>query len=231
MMPGSRRLVRVSFVALGIAAALPAMAFACNGSNGALGGTPSGDDGGATDEADAPTTPLPSEDAPTSLVGDTAPGIDTFVPLNPYDGSSVPEGGARTDPGVLECPYPNTCNQFAGDRCCVGEEGGACVVPGVTCPASGVTVTCNQIADCRVGTLCCGTVAVLDDGGFTSVNAACAAGCDAGPPSVQLCRTSGECPDGGPCVVQACSDGNRYELCGVYTSPPDAGFVFNCAPL
>ncbi len=208
------------------------MAFGCNGSNGALTGTPSGPslDGGAGEDGDASSSFVTSNDAPGSLIVDTAPPIDTFVPLNSFDGSDRPEGGAPLTPGVIGCELPTTCNEFAGDKCCVSAGGGSCVVEAGACPAESVVVTCNEADDCRLGSTCCGTVTSFD-GGFTSIGAQCAASCAPAPKGAQLCRTSAECPDGGPCVVQGCSDGNRYELCGVYTSPPDAGFVFNCAPL
>jgi hypothetical protein len=227
-MPSS--LVRTSLAALGIAAAFPVLAFACNGSSGATGGTPSApaEDATAPDDADAQSIVVVPNDAPASLLGDTAPAPDTFVPFNTYDAADIPDGGLPTKPGVLACGA-TTCDQFAGVQCCLGDEGGACYVEAAACPGTSLSMTCDEIGDCRVGTSCCAAVTSLDDGGYTGLASACAVTCTA-PTNVQVCRTNGECPDGGLCVVQRCPDGYTYELCGLYTSPADAGFVFNCAP-
>jgi hypothetical protein len=99
----------------------------------------------------------------------------------------------------------------------------------VACPAGNLSVSCNEAADCVVGTRCCGTVTTPDDGGLVSLGAECAATCPS-PLKAQLCRTNEECPDGGPCVIQTCPDGYTYELCGVYTAPADAGLPFSCTP-
>jgi hypothetical protein len=204
-----------------------ALAFACNSSSGALLGAPGqAADGGVSEDTGVPDTSI-ADDAPVSFIVDSAL-PDTFVPLNTYDAADLPDGGTRVTPGIIGCELPTTCNQFAANQCCVGAEGGACLVGSVTCPGDTVSVTCNESADCRVGTVCCGTVTPLD-AGFTGMSAECAATC-AAPPLAQLCRTNGECPDGGPCVIQACSDGNSYELCGVYTAPADSGLTFTCTP-
>jgi hypothetical protein len=215
---------RPVLIALTLACALPALAFACNGSSGALTGGNPGGDSGSSEDAGALEA---ASDAPVSFIVDGgAP--DTFVPLNAVDAADIPDGGARVTPGVIGCELPTTCNQFAANQCCVGAEGGACLVGSVTCPSDTVSVTCNESADCVVGKVCCGSVVELD-AGFTGVSAACAASCTV-PPLVQLCRTNGECPDGGPCVIQTCSDGNTYELCGLYTAPVDASSAFTCTP-
>lgn len=218
---------RFAPLALALTGALPPLFFACTSADSSLlGGAPAqpGADASPVGDSAATTTPI-GLDAPASFIVDSAP-PDTFVPLNAVDAADIPEGGTRVSPGVIGCGPQATCNAFASNQCCVGATS-VCQAASVSCPPGAVSVTCNEAADCVVGKVCCGTVGSLD-GGSVGVSAECATTC-AVPPRTQLCRTNGECPDGGPCVVQTCSDGKTYELCGLYASPDDGG-AFSCAP-
>ena len=94
-----------------------------------------------------------------------------------------------------------------------------CIDAGATCPPATGLVTCNESADCPHDQLCCAAF-FGGDGGY--ISATCATTCPA--PGMQLCRTNGEC-SGDKCVVQKCSDGQIYEMCGLSSSP-----AFPCGP-
>ena len=212
----------VASVTVVLAVAATAVFVACSsGSTDSLSGGPRGDgDSSVTDGSS-----LANEDAPLGLIADV--GVDTGPPLNSVDAADIPEGGAKVTPGVIACASVGTCNAFAGIQCCPGDDdgGGACVAASLTC-APGGSLRCEESADCIVGTVCCGSVTPVDDaGGGPYLSTACAASCAAlHAPPIQLCRTNGECGDAGPCVIETCSDGNTYELCGGSTGLlPDGG--------
>jgi hypothetical protein len=220
------RLVPVAFaaaglVAIGIACGSSSQAPADDGGVGAESGVPS--EGGG-EEFDGPAT----TDSSTSFIVDSGV-VDTGLPLNRVDAAGTPEGGRAVTPGVIACGA-DTCNAFASVQCCLSGNGGTCMSTAVACPAGSAATTCNELADCVVGTLCCGAIVAFDGGGG-GLAASCSSTCAA--PRPRLCRTNAECPDGGPCVRQACSDGYEYEFCGVYAPAPlpgDAGSPFTCAP-
>ena len=224
------RVVALALLAFG---SLGAALVACGGDDSsALGGGPGGptggDDGGHAGDATI------GHDG--SAVGPHDAGIDTTpLPLNSYDAADIPEGGLKVTQGVVGCGEGETCNAFAGNQCCVGgdQDGAACVATSVACAPGASSIECNESADCTVGTVCCGDVTAFD-GGYV-LTTRCKASCGAG---AQLCRTNGECAydagdeAGGPagCVLQQCSDGMQYEMCGVYQSAPDAAVPFACNP-
>jgi hypothetical protein len=185
-------------------------------------------DGGNAGSDDAPVTIGPGSEDGSQQPVDAGP-PDAGPPLNSVDASDLPEGGLHVTSGVITCGTA-TCNAFANNHCCtaVDDGGGECLANAVACGVGG-SMACDESADCVVGTVCCGTVgssATFDDGG-DYLSSACAAACT--PVGVQLCRTNGECGDAGPCVVQTCSDGNTYEMCGVF-APDDGGGAFSCTP-
>jgi hypothetical protein len=212
-----------------ISSAVPAgiVVAACSDPISSLVG-PIHDGGNAGGGDDAPVTIGTSGDGSTQQPVDAGP-PDTGPKLNSVDASDIPEGGLRVTAGVITCGAA-TCNAFANNHCCTAADdgGGECLANAVACGAGG-TMACDESADCVVGTVCCGTVAssaTFDDGG-SYLSSACATAC--APAGVQLCRTNGECGDAGPCVVQTCSDGNTYEMCGVF-APDDGGGAFSCTP-
>jgi hypothetical protein len=191
------------------------------------GGAHDGGGGGSTDDAPVTIGPTSDDGSPQQPVDAGPP--DTGPHLNSVDAADLPEGGLHVTAGVITCGTA-TCNAFANNHCCTAAEdgGGECLANAVSCGVGG-SMACDESADCVVGTVCCGTVgtsATFDDGGGY-LSSACAAACT--PAGVQLCRTNGECGDAGPCVVQTCSDGNTYEMCGVF-APDDGGGAFSCTP-
>jgi hypothetical protein len=151
----------------------------------------------------------------------------------------TPPNGLGVDPGVVTCGNVGndgcvTAYGFQNSggvpdtECCAGPGepgGGACEEAGTTCPPRTGTILCNEEADCNVGNYCCGTItpdpadAAPDSGGGNVALTCCP------NPKVQFCRTNGECQNGQKCVVQTCSDGLTYEICGVYAP---AGSTFTC---
>jgi len=124
----------VASIALVLAGAVPALVAACSGgSNDSLGGI------GPHDGQDG-SIGSGSEDARLGLVVDV--GVDTGPPLNSVDAADRPEGGTKVTPGVILCPNVGTCNAFAGQQCCLGDDGGACLSTSRTC-APGGSFTCN----------------------------------------------------------------------------------------
>jgi hypothetical protein len=206
----------VASIALVLAGAVPALVAACSGgSNDSLGGI------GPHDGQDG-SIGSGSEDALLGLVVDV--GVDTGPPLNSVDAADRPEGGTKVTPGVILCPNVGTCNAFAGQQCCLGDDGGACLSTSRTC-APGGSFTCNESADCIVGTVCCGIYAYDEAGAGPYLSSTCAASCTTS--HVQLCRTNGECGDAGPCVIEPCSDGLVHEFCGGFNPTlPDGGAFF-----
>jgi hypothetical protein len=127
-------------------------------------------------------------------------GVDTGI-----DAGEVPE----STPGVVICgPTPCTLPS----SCCAtvpSAPGGP--IPTV-CQAStescaGYAITCDERADCAKGESCC---IGLGDGGDR--RAACARAC----PTIQACRTDGECLDGKTCKHLTCF-GLRLWVCGPNT--------------
>jgi hypothetical protein len=234
-----RKLRFLASVTLVLAAAVPAIVVACGGgSSNSLGGTSSHDAG---EDAEA-SIYVPSEDAPSEYIPDA--NFDAVLPLNMVDGSDRPEGGALVTPGVILCGG-GTCNAFAGNQCCTGDEEGTCLSSAVPCPTGGGSMLCNESADCVQGDVCCGSLDSHDagifdagDGGVFRIDAGplfvsslCTTSCNT--TLIQLCRTNSECEDSGPCVIQSCPDGHTYELCGVFSLPvvSDGGPSFACTPL
>ena len=226
-MRAARSLVPTGLVLSGV---LVAIGLACGSSSGPLGdasgdgggeGDGGGGDGGVTDITDSGAG---ATDSPISFIVDSSP-PDTGLPLNMVNDAEVPEGGLAVHARVISCGPQMTCNAFAAVQCCLGDDGGTCFSTSVSCPAGAASTRCNESADCVIGTVCCGDVVVFDAGN-AGVSALCTKTCAA--PRPQLCRTNGECPEGGPCVPQTCSDGNQYEFCGVYGAGDDGGGAFSC---
>jgi hypothetical protein len=133
------------------------------------------------------------------------------------DVNDVPDGGVLVYPLMVTCGAGALCDLQASTGCCTGPGIAAptCLDAGATCPASAGLATCNEEADCPVGTRCCASLFAGSDGGPGYLSAACAASCPA--PEIQLCRTNGEC-SGDRCVIQTCPDKQKYEMCGLSTS-------------
>ncbi len=143
------------------------------------------------------------------------------------DAFDLPPGGEFVNPGEVDCFFDGGWCQASAGPCCrgPGADGGAlCLADAsiTTCPASTVTITCNETADCPYGQRCCATPPP-DAGGFLS--AQCAASC--GSTQVQLCRTNSECPSDA-CHIEKCPDGIVYEMCDLY-SP--ASFPCTAVPI
>lgn len=216
---------RIACVCASLAAPLGIVVAACNDPLGNIGSGGILDDGGGLSIFNDAIALGPLEDGAAGPFDAGPP--DTGPKLNSVDASDVPEGGLQVTGGVITCGA-STCNAFGGYHCCTADDdgGGTCVANAISCAVGG-SMACDESADCVVGTACCGTVgssAAFDDGG-AYLSSACAAACS--PAGVQLCRTNGECGDAGPCVIQTCSDGNTYEMCGVF-APDDGGGAFSC---
>jgi hypothetical protein len=145
--------------------------------------------------------------------------------INPLD---IPAGGRVVNPGVVSCGQGDAGCDFTQTptECCLGPgapKGGACFDAGATCPSGSGVVTCNEAADCLLTQVCCATMTPTSGG--TSVTATCEPTCAA--PSMQMCRTNGECKGTDKCVIQTCPDGLLYELCGTYSDPASS---LQCSP-
>jgi hypothetical protein len=142
---------------------------------------------------------------------------DDGVPPGVIYGFDTPPGGRLVNPGIVACGGAQ-CEVRFGGLCCAGPGvagGGQCFDAGLSCPPGTGEILCNEKADCKANQSCCASPP--SSGGY--LTAACALSCTGA--QIQLCRTNGECP-GGACVIQKCSDGIVYEVCGLSTS---AGFA------
>jgi hypothetical protein len=113
--------------------------------------------------------------------------------------------------GAQSCDTPS-------QYCCVsrntdGSTTPACRADGTTCDNPAIEMHCDEAGDCAEGQICC---SALGAGGAPLLT--CAPSC--GMFGVQVCRTSAECRNGKPCVVQTCM-GHTVETCGPL--PPQAG--------
>ena len=165
------------------------------------------------------------------------PGTTNYV-----DSEDTPAGGVLVNAGVITCGLSAGCDTNEGNiGCCSGPGatgGGVCVLDSGECPTGTGLMTCNETADCDVSPVngalqpCCATVVQSGDGGVLSSECSSTTSCPsvASSPTLQLCRTNGECPND-KCVIQLCPDGLIYEMCGLSTSasfpctlvPPDGG--------
>jgi hypothetical protein len=200
------------------------------------GGVPSGDDMTALDGGTVMTTGDGS--APTQNV-DEAGGDANGTPPPAVP---VPEGGAPSDPGFVSCNGA-PCAVNAGNSCCVttADDGGpkeTCNPPNTGC--SGLTIFCDEAADCNGGA-CCQQINGIAVAGSTS----CASShtCPGvGTETFQTCRTDAECdaPGGGGipgrCLPQTCTNTLpmrtlRIEGCAVSQGAGDktGGPLVTCA--
>jgi hypothetical protein len=170
------------------------------------GGFPSGDDttapdaGGFTMTGDGSTPAQGSSDAGTDANGGPP-------------GTPVPEGGAPSDPGSVVCNGA-PCAVNSGYSCCVttADDGGpkeTCNPPNTGC--TGLTIFCNEAADCNGG-VCCQQIKGIAVAGSTSCTSSSAC-TGVGMQTFQTCRTNSECgaADGGGvpgrCIPQTCTNG------------------------
>src|ERR1700722_12269989 len=117
-----------------------------------------------------------------------------------------PGGGAPSDPGFVSCNGA-PCPVNAGNSCCVttADDGGPKETgnpPNTGC--SGLTIFCNEAADCNGGA-CCQQINGIAVAGSTS----CASShtCPGvGTETFQTCRTDAECGAGGRCIPQTCTN-------------------------
>jgi hypothetical protein len=208
------------------------------GKHGDSGVSPGDDDSGVAAGGDGG---LPGSDAggPTgdgSIIGTADAGHDAGGGPPPIP---VPEGGAMSDPGSVQCNGA-PCDVSTGNFCCVeAADGGAtetCKGPNSVC--SGLTRKCDEASDCNGG-VCCQAIVGIALAGSTSCQTSC-------PGAFQTCRTDGECgadTDASAlkrCVPQVCTNTNpprtlTIEACAVPPSPGDpnggSGALAYCAPV
>jgi hypothetical protein len=124
----------------------------------------------------------------------------------------VPDGGAPSTPMMVTCGA-TSCDTGGSmpQQCCVSGDGGTCTAFTTGC-SSGITVPCDEAADCTGGSVCC---QVLECGQHsTSCKTTCAT------TDFQLCRTDSECgttSDAGAakkCIVQMCGSSLVGPTCG-----------------
>lgn len=189
-------------VSLGFVVSGAALFLACGGSGdtipvdvdgGSVDGTAADSGGNATDAAASDSGPVDSgSDAPTRGDG------------------GVPEGGRPSDPGVVACGVATTCSPTPGEFCCVDVDGGfiGCGPgPSLSFCMGKFQEHCDESADCDAGVPeCCVSFGGPVDPPGTACRTSCAGG-------VQVCKTSAECKNGMPCVVQTCR-GQLLETCG-----------------
>lgn len=169
------------------------------------GGLPSGDDTTAPDGG----VVMPVGDSSTAAqeAGDAGQDANVGTP-----GIPVPEGGAPSDPGSVPCNGA-PCAVNAGYSCCVAtaDDGGpkeTCNPPNTGC--GGLTIFCNEAADCNGGVCCQQINGIALPGSTSCVSGATCPG--VGTQTFQTCRTHSECgaADGGGipgrCIPQTCTN-------------------------
>jgi hypothetical protein len=167
------------------------------------GGPPSGDDTTAMDAGVPMTVGDGSAQGPGDAGAEAGSG-PTAIP--------VPEGGAPSDPGSVSCNGA-PCAVNAGYSCCVttADDGGpkeTCNPPNTGC--SGLTIFCNEAADCNGG-VCCQQINGIAVAGSTSC-ASSGACPGVGTQTFQTCRTDRECGAAdaggipGRCIPQTCTN-------------------------
>jgi hypothetical protein len=119
-----------------------------------------------------------------------------------------------------------TCTTSSNECCASPDGGGSCIADNGAC-TGGVTLACDEAADCSGGAVCCQVLAC-------GTNASsCKATCGTG--DFQPCRTDSECglsTDAGAakqCIVQTCSslctgEHETVEACA-YPTTTGSGFV------
>jgi hypothetical protein len=161
----------------------------------------------------------PSEDSGPADTG--SPGDDDAASAD--GGQTIPDGGLPPTPGEVACG--NLSCDVPENQCCIPFVGGAATcVPSTQACIGGVTVDCNEAADCSHGDVCC--VSILG-GPTTTAQFACQAAPCGSPADghAQACRTNQECIGGAACTVQVC-EGVTVELCGL----PNFDNAYQCTP-
>jgi hypothetical protein len=204
-----------------------------------------GGDDGTTPSGDG-ASPTQGDDGSPIVVGDDGGGT-----LPPSDGGAaeaapsppaipVPEGGAPSDPGSVQCGGA-ACDVSQGNSCCVTQTDAGpketCAPPNTPC-TGGTKVECDEAADCNGG-VCCQTIQGIALVGGTSCMTSCTQGA-----TFQTCRVDSECggPDAGAalqrCIPQTCTNANpmrslKIEACAVPPGPGNAagGPLAYCAAL
>lgn len=202
---GTSRALAADMKSLALLALLPLAILACESDSSPDAASPARDDAGATEPPRAPSEPPGSrleagaadagaEAAPTADAGGTT--------------CDAPDGGLPCDPGIVRCGAESCATP--GEACCISQSGGApsatCQPKGATCNDPIVELGCDETGDCAAGEICCSS---MSPSGAPKV--ACAASC--GTYGMQVCRSSSECTNGEPCVVQTCQ-GNIVQTCG-----------------
>ncbi len=140
--------------------------------------------GACDDQFDFDTEPPDGEASDASTAGDARDGVSATDGLPMGDGLATSDGLAEADvsrpPGRVACGA-SMC-VLPNRACCVRATGPVCIeVLEVDC--LGLLIHCDSSNDCRVGTICCATIA---DAAVNSVRCVAPTDC-AGPGQTELC--------------------------------------------
>ena len=125
-------------------------------------------------------------------------------------GTTSDAGGTTSDPGQVTCNgMPCAIN---ANYCCDDMNGERCV-PQTFSSCGGQRRSCDEAADCTMGSVCCYAISAAVPLAYST---------ECAPPSQcgdlnyrpQVCKTSSECTNGQPCVLQVCK-GKPIRTCGM----------------
>jgi hypothetical protein len=110
---------------------------------------------------------------------------------------------AGQDPGRVECGAM-ACS-LPAQACCVTASS-ACIDRSANC--NGDHYLCDDSADCNSGQICCWMFGIY----YGSICGSGSCGSDPSQ-SVQRCKVSSECTNGGPCQTFTCAGGTLIKAC------------------
>lgn len=131
------------------------------------------------------------------------------------DGGTIQVDGGTSisDPGSITCGAQPCA--ISANYCCDEANGEKCV-PLSFSSCGGPRRACDEAADCTMGSVCCyGISAAIP----LTYSTECAPPNQCGDLNYrpQVCKTSSECTNGQPCVLQTCK-GKPIRTCGMLPS-------------
>jgi len=185
---------------------------------GAIGAMACGSDDG---NAAVPVV-TPDDAASTSSGGETGASSSSGSAAGPDAASSSGGATPTSNPGQLTCGA-TACDAGGGGGgarvCCARPTGEGTCTRENDCdnegPDSGISLECDEAADCEDGDRCC-FITERDNDRITSstqCRGRCTGGGGGGTARPQVCKTSAECGDGGACAQKTCG-GFKLFVCG-----------------